>query len=131
GPGGRRTCPEEGGAGKHPHGGVHRHHDDQRRESRRVISHRQRADELEPPSLLVAAGEPADHEDAHKGDDNHPERADLEGYLPAESVETLRRTVERYGSSVVLGPRGGLIDRRLTREKVLRAHHREEDQESD
>ncbi|TMF58556.1 MAG: hypothetical protein E6I16_11265 [Chloroflexi bacterium] len=82
-----------------------------------VISHRQRADELEPPGLLVAASEPADHEDAHKGDDDHPERADLEGDLPAESVETLRRTVERYGSGVVLGRRGGLIDRRLRREK--------------
>ena len=82
-----------------------------------MVSHRQRADKLEPPGLLVAAGEPADHEDAHKGDDDHPERADLEGDLPAESVETLRRTVERYGSGVVLGRRGGLIDRRLRREK--------------
>ncbi len=128
-PGGRQPLREKGGRGKHTDGDIHPRHCDQGREGRRMDSHRQGSDQLEPPGLLVAAGEPADHEQAHQGYSDHRIRAHLKGNLPAKRVEALRRTVEGDGSRVVLGRCGGLIDRRLRREKRLRTQRREQHQE--
>ena len=73
----------------------------------RVRADRQRPQELQATGLLLAAGEAADHQQAHQRDDDEPERADLERDLAAERVEPLGGPVER--------DRGGVALRRLRR----------------
>ncbi len=89
------------------------------------------AHELEAAGFLLTPSQPANHEEAHQGHDDHAGGAELERDLSTDRVQGLGGSVEGDGRGVVLGCRGRLIEGGLGRIKALDARHSQRCQHDD